>query len=280
MFKKIDQHDYLYKNNEPKIEFQVVRCNICNMQYMNPTLTRQSLKKIYNKTYADFWDLDKMTRKEKELHTLSHEKRIRYIQKITNLKKARLLDYGCGKAYFIRNSNKIVPSWDFYGYDFNKNIKKIQEKVKIYYAENISKTPIKKNYFDIVTFNEVIEHFIEPKEEIKKISHYIKKGGHIYIETGNQESLIAKIKGKKHYYYDIYHTSYFSIKTIKKLLNENGFEIVKINDYPLNYDLLRLHQKFNLKCFIRGIIYWILSKIKIRNFAITGGMSVLAKKIR
>jgi 2-polyprenyl-3-methyl-5-hydroxy-6-metoxy-1,4-benzoquinol methylase len=202
---------------------------------------------------------------------------MRHIAKCTKIQAGNLLDYGCGKANFVSCNSILFPQWSFYGYDFNKKIKTGKGLAKIYQAPNIKKTKLPKQSFDVVTLVETIEHFTKLTEEIKNIQAYLKKDGFLYIETGNQESIAAKLMGKRHRYYEIYHTVYFSIKTIKSFLEKNGFKIIKISDYPTNRDLKSMRQ-LGYAVFLRNLLMYSAGLVRLNNFSITGGMSILAQK--
>ena len=60
----------------------------------------------------------------------------------------------------------------------------------------------------------------------------LKKGGLIAIITGDIDSIVAKIRGKNwRLIHPPTHVQYFSKNTLKKLLENEGFEIVYF-DYP------------------------------------------------
>lgn len=93
--------------------------------------------------------------------------RLERIKEILSGKEdALVLDYGCGHGIFVRYllENGIVAE----GYDkFNP----------FFYKEDL------KNYFDIVTMVEVIEHLAQPFEELDDIYIALKPNGILYVET-------------------------------------------------------------------------------------------------
>jgi 2-polyprenyl-3-methyl-5-hydroxy-6-metoxy-1,4-benzoquinol methylase len=275
LFSKTVAYKFVF-DNKP-ITFTVVKCDSCGLQYMNPVINSKGLKEIYNKEYLailNTYNIKDKTLKDMRIEAV-HAK-MRHIVKKTGLKSGKLLDFGCGNGEFIKENKKMFPKWNFYGYDFNESAEKTSKNTWL--GPSITSTKLEKGSFDVITMFEVVEHFTELHKTFEEISSYIKKGGYIYIETGNNASLISRIKKDKHFYYDIYHTIYFSRKTIRKLLEDKGFRIVDMSDDVLNGYLYMFRKNKNPVLLVKGVAYWFLSKLKIGNFAVTGGMAVLAQK--
>lgn len=73
-----------------------------------------------------------------------------------------------------------------------------------------------------------IEHVPNPVEEIREVSRILKKDGFLFLTTPDINSIPAKITrsrwlGFKKY---IEHLYYFEFITIKKLLEQSGFQIL------------------------------------------------------
>lgn len=82
---------------------------------------------------------------------------------------------------------------------------------------------------------DTIEHLQSPHLYIEKISKNISQGGHVVITTGDIDSLNAKIrKSKWRQIHPPTHLHYFSLKTLTKLLEKNGFSVVH-SSHPGNY---------------------------------------------
>jgi 2-polyprenyl-3-methyl-5-hydroxy-6-metoxy-1,4-benzoquinol methylase len=280
LFSKLDtDHPYLLKHIKQPLTFTVVRCSRCGLQYMNPTLTEVALKKLYIKEYIDYTNTELMTLPERAGMLDANLKRMQFIIKKTQIRQGKLLDYGCGLGNFIKQNKDRFRSWKFIGYDFNAELG-TDRHYQLHYGPSIAMTKIPHRYFDVVIMIEVIEHLIDMDRYFKELDAYTKNGSYLFIETGNCESLITRIIGKKNFYYSIYHTIYFSRRTIKKVLAKYGYRVVYIGDHIYNDDLLYVKHEFNLLKCIRGLIYTILKPFKIGNFSITGGMCVIAQKIR
>jgi predicted SAM-dependent methyltransferase len=96
---------------------------------------------------------------------------------------------------------------------------------------------------------DVLEHLKDPISEIKTIHGLLKPGGIFTVMTPNIKSLIARVTSTRWILYQSphIHLLYFSEKTIRLLLEGNGFEILKIKKFwhggkyvPIRYALERL----------------------------------------
>jgi len=99
-------------------------------------------------------------------------------------------------------------------------------------AENL---PFPDNFFDCITFIDVIEHLVDPFHILKEIKRVLKKEGTLIIGTANVASLSNRIrilKGRRprtsfDIGWDGGHLLYFTPKEFRNLLNDYGFEVVK-----------------------------------------------------
>ncbi|WP_324611102.1 methyltransferase domain-containing protein [Moorena producens] len=77
---------------------------------------------------------------------------------------------------------------------------------------------------------EVIEHFFYPKELVRLARKCINPGGHLIITTpyhGYLKNLVLAVSGKMdphfHVFWDGGHIKFFSVKTLSKLLETEGY---------------------------------------------------------
>ncbi|MCK5941526.1 MAG: class I SAM-dependent methyltransferase, partial [Planctomycetes bacterium] len=81
--------------------------------------------------------------------------------------------------------------------------------------------------FDLVTIWDVIEHVPEPQQLLASIKRMIKPGGKLLLETQNVASRMAAKLGKLwHHYKHDEHLYHFNPQTIRRLLEDCGFEVL------------------------------------------------------
>ncbi|MGC9000841.1 class I SAM-dependent methyltransferase [Caldisericum sp.] len=100
---------------------------------------------------------------------------------------------------------------------------------------NIDNLPYPDNFFDCVTFIDVIEHLFDPYHPLQEIKRVLKPNGILIIGTANVSSLSNRLRilaGRRprtsfDIGWDGGHLLYFTPKDLKDLLNSFGFEVME-----------------------------------------------------
>jgi 2-polyprenyl-3-methyl-5-hydroxy-6-metoxy-1,4-benzoquinol methylase len=206
--------DYLYE------------CNNCSFAFSTKIPTDKELEEVY---------------KNYDRNVKLSDDSIKNIYKIVNwqiknFKFNNVLDIGCGNGdYLDAYKEKGIKTYftEFEDEDLISYLKKNHE-----YIDG-GMFPVSSKKFDLITLTELIEHTNNPNEIIENLYNLQNKGGLIYITTPNYESLEKKLY-KQNYTIFRYpeHLSYFTVKTLDKLLTQNNYK--KIYNYSDNFSLFRL----------------------------------------
>jgi 2-polyprenyl-3-methyl-5-hydroxy-6-metoxy-1,4-benzoquinol methylase len=152
--------------------------------------------------------------------------------------KGKLIDVGSGNGYLIKIAKD--RGWKTTGQEIDCTHAKVLSKktgINILCGE-FSDIEIDEK-FDAVTMLHVLEHLKQPEKHIKKVNYVLNANGIVFIALPNIQSLsslfklfLEKMKLKKKNvaaYYDTgHHLWYFSPFTIRRFLERNGFEILRI----------------------------------------------------
>ena len=154
-------------------------------------------------------------------------------------KTNKIIDVGCGIGYFLVEAKK--RGWEVYGSEFTETAIKINEEkgIKMEKGElNMSNYEIAS--FDIITSFEVLEHINNPQEEINKFFQLLRKGGLLYFTTPNFNS-IERYYLRENYTNICYpeHLSYYTKRTMNKLLTEIGFVKKRIFTYGISVTIIK-----------------------------------------
>jgi SAM-dependent methyltransferase len=84
------------------------------------------------------------------------------------------------------------------------------------------------NCYDLITMWDVIEHVPDPKAYMEKIADLLKPGGVFALATPDVDSLPARLTGKRWVGYKLSeeHVYYFSLRTLKRMLNDAGLDVI------------------------------------------------------
>lgn len=272
--------------------FEIVKCKNCNLIYVNPRLNQKELKKIYAGNYFTnphfyedglghygydkyFFDKDNI----QENFTGRSENISNFV------KTGNLLDIGCAAGFFLDLARS--RGWKTEGIEFSKEaVEFAKNKLKLNVKRSdISKIQLRKNYYNLITMFDVIEHISDPKAVLKKINKALKLGGLLVITTPDVGSVLARFMGKNWPEFKRVreHIYFFSEDTLTNMLNKVGFKVIKKETTGRNFNLLSALEYVNaynktFKSFEAAIKFMKLDKIKIH---INPGykMTVYASKI-
>jgi len=166
-------------------------------------------------------------------------------------KNKLVLEVGCGSGFIserlIKNGCKVV------GIELDpstaKKARKFCEDVICIDIEQMNKINYPNNYFDVILFGDVLEHLKDPKGVLIKLKRYLKNDGYIVITIPNAAFWSQRLRllfGKWEYknggQCERTHLRFFTLKSLKKLIDESGYNIDKLDviPYPANWFTYRL----------------------------------------
>ena len=82
--------------------------------------------------------------------------------------------------------------------------------------------------YDLITLWDVIEHVPDPKAYIQRAVDLLRKGGVMALATPDVDSIPARLTGKRWVGFKLSeeHVYYFSIRTLRRMLEEAGMEVI------------------------------------------------------
>ena len=149
------------------------------------------------------------------------------------------LEIGCSEGRFstlIKERNNA----EVWGVEMNSDASLVAEKVlhKVINKDFFAALPLLPlNYFDCIIFNDVLEHFTEPLDVLKEVKKHLNPEGVIVSSIPNVRFVgnLVDLLIKKDWEYkeeggilDATHYRFFTKKSIIRLYNQAGFEVVKI----------------------------------------------------
>lgn len=143
------------------------------------------------------------------------------IKKYNPSKKPKILDIGCGTGKNIEELQKIG---DVYGLDNSKEALSFCKKrrLKKLILGTAEKTSLKKNFFDVITLLDVLEHTDDSKV-LKEAYRILKKDGLIIITVPAFGWLWSNWDVVLH------HRRRYFAKSLIEILKKENFQIIKIS---------------------------------------------------
>lgn len=256
----LTSEDYRLHTTDEK--FDLVRCRRCGLVYVNPRPTKEKMGEFYSRDYYG-----KQDRLAEIMVKLLHNMKI---QKIMSFKKkGRILDVGCGDGEFLLHFKE--RGWEAYGVDLSEASYRLARKKLGRYVFNceLKDCHFPDSYFDLITLNHVLEHMLDPNEELREVHRILKDDGILLLSTPNIDSLQFKISKERWFGLDLpRHVYHYSPETIVVMLEKSGFNVVGIAysllDFPLDlFHSLRAKRLDTHSKLLKAIFYLPLLVVSI-----------------
>lgn len=254
-----------------KEKFEILKqCKVCDHIFADIKLDENEIKNIYSDKYFFGNEYINYIEDKKQIKKNSLIRLISIKKYLTNFAHKNIYEIGCAYGFFLDTVKKNFDKVS--GIDVNQEAinyasKTLNLDVNCGNFLNVESNILEQ--YNIFCMFDVIEHLQEPNKFIKRINDYSQKDSLLIITTGDIGSFNAKINGKNwRLIHPPSHIHYFSKKTITKLLNNNGFEVLSINHcgYYRNFSFILNKIKFLTKYF--GFFIKILKFFKILNLDI------------
>ena len=235
----------------------IVRCKVCGLVYTNPRreggLILDNYEKVVDQTYLE----------EREGRVLTFRRNLRPLEELMPPADGRrLLDVGCYIGVLLEIAQE--RGWEAWGVEPSRwAVEEARRKGLRVKAGTLKEADFADEFFDVVTMWDVIEHLTDPMGELREVHRILKIGGIVCIHTMNIESLFAKLMGPRWPWLMEMHLYYFSPRTLTKMLEKAGFQVIR---------------SINQGRFLR--LGYLISRLEPYNKAISRVLSGLARMLR
>tara|TARA_B100000787_G_C16193725_1_gene299228 strand:- start:1606 stop:2757 length:1152 start_codon:yes stop_codon:yes gene_type:complete len=204
-----------------KFPLEVSFCNKCNLVQQTNRIDEKYMNQVYSSTYYNCPSPKKSGMGLREIH--------KFWEFFKSLKQSpkKILEIASFDGYLLGLLKS--KGWDIYGCDpaeASKKIakKKFKNKIKTGFYK---KGSYKKNEFDVIVFRNLLEHIYDLNTFLQNVSYSLKSNGHIFIDIPNIKAIV---KSGSFGVFFHQHLSYFSKSTIRQVLANNGFKVIKIKE--------------------------------------------------
>lgn len=208
--------------------YPIYECNKCHTVSIQPPPSKKELEKYYSDSYYTY----------KYYGLINKCFLLLRASKVPN--KGSILDIGCGEGSFLKIMKE--KSYDCYGLETSSaGIKKAASKGLAVYG-NIKDI---KRKFDVITLWHVLEHIKNPVHYLNQIKKRLTKNGYLLVAVPNFDSIQSKL-GKDAWFHlaPPLHIFHYTPKTIASILKKEGFKVVRIEHFSLEYNPFGYLQTF------------------------------------
>jgi 2-polyprenyl-3-methyl-5-hydroxy-6-metoxy-1,4-benzoquinol methylase len=216
----------------------LVECERCHFITSDGYLSDEELRNLYRGSYfcrgeyADYLS-------DREIIQRNLKARLDVLLRfVEQTEKKKLFEIGCAYGFFLDLARGRFER--VFGIDISCEAVKYSKEVLHLdaMAGDYLSDKMEGNY-DVCCMWDTIEHLKEPHLFIEKIASEMNRDGILAVTTGDIGSLNARLRGKKwRQIRPPVHLHYFSGKTLIRLLERNGFQVVYVA-HPGSYLSLR-----------------------------------------
>jgi SAM-dependent methyltransferase len=207
---------------------QVVECVDCSMQYVNP----RPLPEIILSGYSDAVDPTFVAQNPQRIETFKKFQSY-VLRKLgwNDGRGKRFLDVGCaGGASLVAaqslgfEAQGVEPSrWMA---DFGRREYKVDIRDGI-----LTPGMFEAATFDVITMWDVLEHVPEPNALVGLVNQLLKPNGLYILTYPDVGSWLTRLLGDRWPFWLSVHLLYYTPKTIRRQLEQKGFEVLEIRPY-------------------------------------------------
>ncbi|MCP4157473.1 MAG: class I SAM-dependent methyltransferase [bacterium] len=173
----------------------------------------------------------------------------------------KLLDVGCYTGAFMEVAK--AGGWEVSGLELSTWAAGIARGLQLgeVYEVPLDSLPVEPASFDVLSFWDVMEHLSEPKAFLRDAAGMLKEGGVLAFSTHMVDSMAVRVMGTRYPFFMDMHIVHFSRATIKRILEAEGFELLRILPHRrvlrFGYFLEKLEAKVPVG---RSLIRWMAGK--------------------
>jgi 2-polyprenyl-3-methyl-5-hydroxy-6-metoxy-1,4-benzoquinol methylase len=244
--------------------YDIVRCPSCGLVFRAELPEEQALKRIYDEDY--FRDQpDRASRhgyadyvRDASLHRANARRRLRLLA-VQTPHRGRLLDVGCAGGFFVDEARRA--GWEASGVDVSTAMvdwARSQLGVSVVCA-SFARAELEPPPLDAITMWDYIEHSIDPRSDLAKASKHLRRGGILALTTGDIGTLSARLAGRRwHLLTPKHHNFFFETRTLRRLLEATGFEVLEARHrsslYSIGHVLYKLGELGSLDATRRAAV--------------------------
>jgi SAM-dependent methyltransferase len=198
----------------------VVQCVRCGLWFTNPRDDDVTLAHVYAALQDRAYDSEDVNRRRTARAHLALVERYQ--------SPGRLLDVGCATGIFVDEAH--AAGWQVTGLETSAwAVSRARERCPqaVFLNARLEDVDLPDGGFEVVTLWDVLEHVRSPVETLNRVRQWLAPGGWLVLNLPNADSVCARLMGRHWVLLLREHLWYFSPKTMRRLLNAVGFELIQ-----------------------------------------------------
>ncbi len=222
----------------------VIECTECGFAHINPLPSEVELKKFYEKEFYDSEKPDYFSHAEEDKEWWMDTYRNQYSLITPHIRGKHVLDIGSGPGYFLKCGQEL--GFDVLGVEPSPAACDYARRLGVEVTQGFFTPELvaQQAPFDAINLNLVLEHTPNPRAMILDAKSVLVDHGIIFILVPNdfnalQRAACVALGLPQWWVVPTHHLNYFSFKSITKLLESEGFDVVDtLATFPMEFFLL------------------------------------------
>ena len=208
--------------------FPLVACVRCGLVYSRPRWA--SLEALYQEAFRGQHG-ERFHRLIEAVIWWMEDRRARTVARLRP--PGALLDIGCGRGIFLAALKRL--GWQVAGTEVALGVAGQAHRRQLgvpVLAGDVLQLHFRDGQFDVVTLWHVLEHVPAPRATLQKIRQVLQPDGWMVLGVPNLDSWQARCFGARWLHLNLpYHLSQFSVGTLRRLLEAEGFSVVRVQHW-------------------------------------------------
>lgn len=221
--------------------FEVVRCPACTLEFQAPPLSREEIASFYPSGYwvgppetgkPDGF-LSRATEGYRHFVLRDH---VRFVRRVVVRQKAQgawrgLLDVGCGDGSFLT----ALEARPAVGLDWSlEAVRAVRSRGFAGVRGGLEATPFAAGAFSVVTMFHYLEHVSPARPSLDAVRRLLARDGRLVVQVPNADCWQRALLRSRWAGYDPpRHLIHYSTGTLRRTLERNGFEVVRVTHASL-----------------------------------------------
>lgn len=199
----------------------ITQCRHCGLVYANPRPGRGEISGTYQAVR------DPLYVRERQGRVLTFRHHLEPLERVAAAPAGRpLLDVGCYTGVFVEIATD--HGWDAWGVEPSRWAVERARARGLHVVQGMLESAcLPEGYFSVVTMWDVIEHLTDPRGGLKRAWQLLRPGGLLVVHTIDIESRFARLMGRRWPWLMEMHLYYFSQRTLGRMLETSGFEVMQ-----------------------------------------------------
>ncbi len=216
---------------------QLMECDQCRLRYTDVYGTHESIVEYYSRVQAHHGKLDNQ---EAQLAAIARAQADAIDLLCGVRRQGRILEVGCSRGHLLEILEE--RGWESCGVDLSAaSAQEARARVSGPIHQGIVELlPLPTDHFDVVAMFDVLAHLPQPRGTLDAMATALKPGGLLVLSTVNEswplvpvfqalfKTLPGRTKDLRDEMYEGQHYCYFGEKTVGRLLEEVGLQLLEV----------------------------------------------------